>query len=92
MGRAMAHFRTDLYRTHLRGAGRRCPAPRPGWRVLAVDREVAAEKGQMILRADAFFDGAVFEPRFLKLADIRAGPSPDFRAVGNPTLRRRIFA
>ena len=65
MDRAMAHFRTDLYRTHLRGAGAALPGASARLEgALAVDREVAAEKGQMILRADAFFDGAVFEPRF----------------------------
>ncbi|RCW82494.1 CmpA/NrtA family ABC transporter substrate-binding protein [Paracoccus lutimaris] len=65
MDRAMAHFRTDLYRMHLREAGAALPGASARLEgALAVDREVAAEKGQMILRADAFFDGAVFEPRF----------------------------
>ncbi len=63
MRQAMAHFRTDLYRQHLRAAG----APLPGASsrlegMLAQDRTVPAEKGQMILRADGFFDGFTFEP------------------------------
>ncbi|VDS09815.1 Nitrate transport protein NrtA precursor [Paracoccus haematequi] len=63
MDRAMAHFRTDLYRQHLRPAG----APLPGASqrlegMLAADRTVAAERGSMILRADGFFDGFTFDP------------------------------
>ena len=56
--RAMAHFRTDLYRQHLRSAG--APLPGASMRLegaLAEDRLVAAERGDMILRADGFFDG-----------------------------------
>lgn len=63
MKRAMARFRTDLYRTELRAAGAALPgasARREG--ALDEDREVPAEKGSTILRADAFFDGATFEP------------------------------
>lgn len=63
MDRAMAHFRTDLYRTHLRTAGAALPGASARLEgALTRDREVGAEKGQMILRADAFFDGAIFEP------------------------------
>ena len=61
--RAMAHFRTDLYRQHLRPAG--APLPGASMRLegaLAEDRLVAAERGDMILRADGFFDGFTFEP------------------------------
>jgi ABC-type nitrate/sulfonate/bicarbonate transport system substrate-binding protein len=63
MARAMSHFRTDLYRRHLRPAG--APLPGASQRVegaLAQDRSVAAERGGMILRADAFFDGFSFDP------------------------------
>ena len=63
MARAMPHFRTDLYRRHLRPAG--APLPGASWRVegaLAEDRSVAAERGGMILRADGFFDGFTFDP------------------------------
>ncbi|GGF78019.1 nitrate transporter [Paracoccus acridae] len=63
MARAMDHFRTDLYRLHLRPAG--APLPGASQRVegaLAQDRSVAAERGGMILRADAFFDGFSFDP------------------------------
>lgn len=61
--RAMAHFRTDLYRQHLRPAG--APLPGASQRVegaLAADRVVAAERGSMILRADGFFDGFTYDP------------------------------
>ncbi|UFS66914.1 ABC transporter substrate-binding protein [Paracoccus denitrificans] len=65
MEKAMAHFRTDLYRQHLRAAGAALPGASARLEgALAQDREVAAEKGQMILRADAFFDGTIFEPPF----------------------------
>lgn len=63
MQKAMAHFRTDLYREHLRPAGAALPGA--SLRVeggLASDQVVAAERGQMILRADAFFDGFTFDP------------------------------
>lgn len=61
--RAMAHFRTDLYRQHLRPAG--APLPGASQRIegaLSADRTVAAERGSMILRADGFFDGMTFDP------------------------------
>lgn len=65
MERAMDHFRTDLYRAHLRGAGAALPGASARLEgALSADREVGAEKGQMILRADAFFDGAIFDPPF----------------------------
>src|SRR5690606_41281830 len=65
MRRAMAHFRTDLYRQHLRASGAALPGASARLEgALTEDREVGAEKGQMILRADAFFDGTVFEPPF----------------------------
>ncbi len=65
MQKAMAHFRTDLYREHLREAGAALPGASARLEgALAQDCEVAAEKGQMILRADAFFDGTIFEPPF----------------------------
>lgn len=63
MQRAMACFRTDLYRHHLRPAG----APLPGASLRlegALDQDcvVPAEKGQMSLGADRFFDGFTFDP------------------------------
>lgn len=60
---AMPHFRTDLYRQHLRQAG--APLPGASLRIegaLPEDRLVAAERGSMILRADSFFDGFTFDP------------------------------
>lgn len=65
-GRAMRHFRTDLYRQHLRPAG--APLPGASLRIegaLAEDRLVAAERGSMVLRADGFFDGFTFDPAML---------------------------
>lgn len=60
---AMAHFRTDLYRQHLRPAGAALPGASARIEgALDRDRVVPAEKGQMILRADGFFDGFTFEP------------------------------
>lgn len=65
MRRAMRHFRTDLYRQHLGPAGAALPGASARIEgALAEDREVSAGKGQMILRADAFFDGRIFEPPF----------------------------
>ncbi|MGR3747386.1 ABC transporter substrate-binding protein [Paracoccus sp. (in: a-proteobacteria)] len=72
MRRAMTHFRTDLYRQHLRPAGASLPGA--SLRVegmIEAERVVAAERGQMTLRADRFFDGFVFEP---------PGESPDTSA------------
>ncbi|MTH35209.1 nitrate transporter [Paracoccus limosus] len=63
MQAAMGHFRTDLYRQHLRAAGASLPGASSRLEgALKADRMVPAEKGQMILRADAFFDGQTFEP------------------------------
>jgi len=63
MQAAMAHFRTDLYRQHLRPAGAALPGASLRLEgMLTEDRTVPAEKGQMILRADRFFDGFTFEP------------------------------
>ncbi|WP_018001438.1 CmpA/NrtA family ABC transporter substrate-binding protein [Paracoccus sp. N5] len=60
---AMRHFRTDLYRQHLRPAGAALPGASARIEgALVEDRVVPAEKGQMILRADGFFDGFTFEP------------------------------
>lgn len=65
MTRAMDHFRTDLYREYLRGAGAALPGASARLEgALSTDREVGAERGQMILRADAFFDGTIFDPPF----------------------------
>lgn len=63
MTRAMDHFRTDLYRAHLRSAGAALPGASLRLEgALTEPRMVAAERGQMILRADAFFDGFTFDP------------------------------
>ena len=65
MTAAMDVFRTDLYRLHLRPAG--ADLPGASARVEGTmdhPHAVASEKGQMILRPDAFFDGRVFEPPF----------------------------
>lgn len=65
MRAAMACFRTDLYREHLRPAG--AALPRASSRTEGTNdtpRPVAAEGGRMILRPDAFFDGRIFEPPF----------------------------
>lgn len=63
MLRAMAHFRTDLYRQHLRPAGAALPGASARLEgALDRDRTVPAERGEMILRADCFFDGFVFDP------------------------------
>ena len=63
MQRATQHFRTDLYRQHLRPAGAALPGASSRLEgALDQDRTVPAEKGQMILRADSFFDGFTFDP------------------------------
>lgn len=65
MRAAMGCYRTDLYRQHLRSAG--APLPGASMRVEGMidsPRRVAAERGQMILGADAFFDGRTYEPPF----------------------------
>ncbi len=65
MTTAMDVFRTDLYRQHLRPAG--ADLPGASARVEGTmdhPHAVASEKGQMILRPDAFFDGRIFEPPF----------------------------
>ncbi|PZO63512.1 MAG: nitrate transporter [Paracoccus denitrificans] len=63
MRAATTCFRTDLYRTHLRPAG--APLPGASAKVEGVIRQpllVAAERGHMTLRPDAFFDGSTFDP------------------------------
>ncbi len=63
---AMACFRTDLYRQHLRGAGADLPGASARIEgAMAHPTAVASEKGQMILGSDAFFDGETFDPLFL---------------------------
>lgn len=65
MTAAMATFRTDLYRQHLRGAGADLPgASAKVEGAMKHPQAVASELGQMILRPDAFFDGRIFEPPF----------------------------
>lgn len=63
MATAMRCFRTDLYRTHLREAGADLPGASARIEgAMAHPTAVASEKGQMILGADAFFDGETFDP------------------------------
>lgn len=65
MAAAMACFRTDLFRQHLRSAGADLPGASAKIEgVMAHPTAVASEKGQMILGSDAFFDGETFEPPF----------------------------
>lgn len=65
MGLAMASFRTDLYRQHLRSAGADLPGASSRIEgAMGHPTAVASEKGQMILGPDAFFDGMTFEPPF----------------------------
>ncbi|MFN3280314.1 MAG: ABC transporter substrate-binding protein, partial [Tabrizicola sp.] len=66
MDAAMACFRTDLYRQHLRSAGSDLPGASARIEgAMAHPTAVASEKGQMILGSDAFFDGETFEPPFV---------------------------
>ncbi|WP_137109610.1 ABC transporter substrate-binding protein [Rhodobacter sp. SY28-1] len=66
MEAAMACFRTDLYRQHLRSAGADLPGASAKIEgAMAHPTAVASEKGQMILGSDAFFDGETFEPPFV---------------------------
>ncbi|QYK42721.1 MAG: ABC transporter substrate-binding protein [Paracoccaceae bacterium] len=63
MTAAMATFRTDLYRHHLRPAGADLPgASSKVEGAMAHPHAVASEAGRMILHPDAFFDGRTFEP------------------------------
>lgn len=56
-------FRSDLYRQHLRAAGADLPgASMKVEGALAHATAVASERGTMILGADPFFDGWIFEP------------------------------
>jgi two-component system, oxyanion-binding sensor len=62
---AMATFRTDLYRQHLRSAGADLPgASAKVEGAMQHATAVASEQGQMILPPDAFFDGWQFDPAF----------------------------
>jgi two-component system, oxyanion-binding sensor len=62
---AMASFRTDLYRQHLRSAGADLPgASAKVEGAMHHPTAVSSEKGQMILPPDAFFDGWQFDPAF----------------------------
>jgi NitT/TauT family transport system ATP-binding protein len=64
-GDVAAVFRTDLYRAHLRSAGADLPGASSKIEgAMTVPHAVASEQGQMILAADAFFDGAVHDPGF----------------------------
>ncbi len=66
MAEAVACFRTDLYRQHLRSAGADLPGASARIEgAMAHPTAVASEKGQMILGSDAFFDGETFEPPFV---------------------------
>ncbi|MCE6959195.1 ABC transporter substrate-binding protein [Cereibacter sphaeroides] len=67
MERAMGCFRSDIYRQMLRPAG--ADLPGASAKVEGSMRHahaVASEKGRMILRPDAFFDGHIFEPPFAR--------------------------
>jgi NitT/TauT family transport system ATP-binding protein len=61
--RAAKVFRTDLYRHHLAGLG--VDMPGASRKVEGSIRErtaVASASGRVILEADSFFDGTVFDP------------------------------
>ena len=63
MAAAKTVFRTDLYRTHLRGI--RADLPSASEKVegsLVHPTAVPSETGRVILAADRFFDGSVFDP------------------------------
>ena len=60
---AKAVFRTDLYRRHLRDVGAALPGASEKLEgAMDHDTAVASETGRVILRADRFFDGAIFDP------------------------------
>ena len=55
-------FRSDLYRLHLRAAGAILPGASEKLEgALAIATAVPAERGQMILPADRFFDARIFD-------------------------------
>lgn len=61
--KAMASFRSDLYRLHLRDAGADLPGASEKLEgALAAPFAVPAERGQLILPADRFFDARIFDP------------------------------
>lgn len=61
--KAMASFRSDLYRLHLRDAGADLPGASEKLEgALATPFAVPAERGQLILPADRFFDARIFDP------------------------------
>lgn len=64
--RAEAVFRSDLYRLHLRAAGAGLPelSAKPEGAIVRPVR-VAAERGEMILCRDQFFDARIFDPEVL---------------------------
>jgi two-component system, oxyanion-binding sensor len=60
---ASAVFRSDLYRLHLRTTGVVLPGASDKLEgALSAPQAVAAERGQLILRADQFFDARIFDP------------------------------
>lgn len=60
---AMASFRCDLYRLHLREAGADLPGASEKLEgALAAPSAVPGERGQLILPADRFFDARIFDP------------------------------
>lgn len=60
---AMTSFRSDLYRLHLRAAGADLPGASEKLEgALATPVAVPAERGQLILPADRFFDARIFDP------------------------------
>ena len=61
---AAAVFRSDLYRQHLRPAGADLPGASEKLEgALAVATAVPAERGQLILPPDQFFDARIFDPQ-----------------------------
>lgn len=61
---ASSVFRSDLYRLHLRAAGADLPgASEKCEGAITAPAAVAAERGQLILPADRFFDARIFDPR-----------------------------
>lgn len=60
---AAATFRSDLYRLHLRAAGADLPGASEKLEgALAGPAPAPAERGQLILPADRFFDARIFDP------------------------------
>jgi two-component system, oxyanion-binding sensor len=62
VGVAAATFRADLYRLHLRGTGAELPGASERLEgALTAPTAMAAERGQLILPTDRFFDARIFD-------------------------------